>query len=269
MFHRFINYYGHKIAYFIKGSGPSLVFIHGFGEDHYIWEDFLPAFNDFQTLVIDLPGSGDSSIIENISIARMGKIVHAVLKAEHINLCIMIGHSMGGYVTTTFAKLYPSKLLGFGLFHSHPYADSSEKKAGRDKAIEFIKNQGVGSFFQGLTPKLFAPAFVKANKSVIDKVISRASQLPASGVIAQLKAMRNRPCTTAVLKSAKVPVLFIIGKEDIAVPEENSLNQTFLPEVADIHILPKIGHMGMLEAQEKTIAIIKKFIHFCHSLSGA
>ena len=263
MSQRFINYYQHKIAYSIKGSGTPLVLIHGFGEDSRIWEDFLPTFKDFKVVTIDLPGSGDSEVMENMSIARMAKVIHAVLKAEEIAKCIMIGHSMGGYVTIAFAKLYPSKLLGFGLFHSHPYADSAEKKAGRKKGIDFIKNNGVKPFFRGLTPQLFAPEFVKTNKPIIDKTIDRANQLPEKGIIAQLKAMRNRPDNTSVLKNAQVPVLFIIGKKDRAVPEESSLNQTFLPDIADIHILPEVGHMGMLEAKEKTRKIINDFILFC------
>ena len=59
-----------------------------------------------------------------------------------------------------------------------------------------------------------------------------------------------------------MPVCFIIGEADVAIPAENSLNQTFLANTAAIHILPKVGHMGMFEAQLKTVGIIKRFIEF-------
>ena len=50
----------------------------------------------------------------------------------------MIGHSMGGYITLAFAEKFPEKLKGLGLFHSTAYADSEEKKVGREKRISTL-----------------------------------------------------------------------------------------------------------------------------------
>lgn len=257
-----INYYNHQITYSIKGKGTPLVFLHGFGENRQMWTDFLLDFEDYKVIIIDFPGSGDSEVMD-CSIARLAKIVNAVLKAESIGQCVMIGHSMGGYVALAFAKLYEKKLLGYALFHSQPFADTKEKKEGRNKAITFVSKYGNALYFNGLIPKLFTSKFVKNNGYIVDKLIYHGSQMSSEGVIHQLQAMRDRPDMETVLENANVPVLFIIGKEDIAIPAENSLNQTFLPKVADIHILPKIGHMGMFEAKQKTVSIIRKFIIFC------
>ncbi len=37
-----------------------------------------------------------------------------------------------------------------------------------------------------------------------------------------------------------------------------------LPEVADIHILDDVGHMGMFEAKKEIQNIIKNFVKYCH-----
>jgi len=256
-----INYYNHKIAYDLKGKGTTLVFLHGFGENRQMWSKYTAYFSDYQVLTIDLPNTGDSEVME-ASIARMAKVVNAVLKAENIEKCMMIGHSMGGYVTLAFAKLYEAKLLGYCLFHSQPNADTQEKQKGRNKAIDFVQKHGSEPYFKGLMPLLFAKDYVENKETVVQKLIEYASQIPAKGVIYQLQAMRDRPDNRAVLVNSKVPVCFIIGEEDIAVPAENSLNQTFLPNTGDIHILPNVGHMGMFEAQLKTVGIIKRFIAF-------
>lgn len=258
-----INYHNHRIAYDLKGKGTTIVFLHGFGETRKMWSDYLPFFKEYQTLTIDLPGAGASDIMD-VSITRMAKIVNSVLLKENIEKCVFIGHSMGGYVACAFAKLYEEKLLGFCLFHSQPYADSKEKKAGRNKAINFVKKNGSGVYFKGLLPMLFANDFIKNNKNTLEKIVSDASAMESSAVIYQMQAMRNRPDNQSVLVNAKVPVCFIIGKEDIAVPAANSLNQTFLPKISDIHILQNVGHMGMYEATQKTVKIIKDFIRFCN-----
>jgi len=57
-----INYYNHQIAYDLQGKGTTLIFLHGFGEVRNMWTDYLPFFTDYQTLTIDLPGSGDSDV---------------------------------------------------------------------------------------------------------------------------------------------------------------------------------------------------------------
>lgn len=256
-----INYYNHKIAYDLQGSGTTLVFLHGFGENRQMWAAYKAYFGDYQVLTIDLPNTGDSEVME-ASVARMAKVVNAVLIAENIEQCILIGHSMGGYVALAFAKLYSSKLLGYCLFHSQPNADTEEKKKGRNKAIEFVKKHGSAVYFKGLIPLLFAKDYLKNNDTVVQKLIEFGSQIPKEGVIFQLQAMRDRPDNRAVLVKSKVPVCFIIGEDDVAVPTANSLNQTFLPQIADIHILPNVGHMGMFEAQLKTVGILNRFIEF-------
>ena len=256
-----INYYNHKIAYDLKGKGTTLVFLHGFGENRQMWSKYTGYFQEYQILTIDLPNAGDSEVME-ASIARMAKVVNAVLMAEGIEKCILIGHSMGGYVALAFAKLYEAKLLGYCLFHSQPNADTEEKKQGRNKAIDFVKKHGSGPYFKGLMPMLFAKDYLKKEEAVIQKLIDFASQISSEGTINQLKAMRDRPDNQAVLKSSNVPVCFIIGENDVAIPAENSLNQTFLSNTADIHILPNVGHMGMLEAQLQTVGILNRFIEF-------
>ena len=75
-------------------------------------------------------------------------------------------------------------------------------------------------------------------------MITYASEMSDAAVINQLQAMRDRPDNQLVLKISRLPVCFIIGKDDVAVPIENSLNQTHLPKIADIHILQGVGAYG-------------------------
>ena len=75
--------------------------------------------------------------------------------------------------------------------------------------------------------------------------------------------MKNRPNRSSVLTQFPKPVLFIVGKEDEVIAADNSLEQTHLPNVASIHLLEKVGHMGMFEARKQTQRIIRQFAQFC------
>ena len=257
------KYKKHLLNYSITGEGPCLVLLHGFGEDARMWTDYSSAFDTCQVITIDLPGFGQSEYITNATIPIMAESIKTILDQEAIDKCVLIGHSMGGYVSLAFAKLYSHRLLGFGLFHSHPYPDSAEKKEGRTKAIEFVKQNGVPIFIKRLMPMLFNKKYASTNNNTIDKMVYYGSQTSQEGTINGLLAMRDRIDNSDVLKNTKLPVLFIIGKQDAAVPLTHSLNQVHLPDLAAIHIYENVGHMGMFEKKQATIMAIRDFMAFC------
>ena len=96
----------------------------------------------------DLPGSGQSEIIEDMTMEGLAESVFQLLQQLNVDKCMMIGHSMGGYVTLAFVEKHPELIEGYGLFHSTAFADTEEKKAGRKKTIETIKENGVVAFLK-------------------------------------------------------------------------------------------------------------------------
>jgi len=60
-------------------------------------------------------------------------------------------------------------------------------------------------------------------------------------------------------KKSPVPVLFIMGEHDNAVPLQDVLKQCHLPGMSYIHMLHQSGHMGMLEESETSNRILEKF----------
>jgi pimeloyl-ACP methyl ester carboxylesterase len=72
--------------------------------------------------------------------------------------------------------------------------------------------------------------------------------------------MIQRPDRTIELKNARVPVLFILGKYDTAVPVEDVLKQGHLPEKSYFHLLQQSGHMGMLEEPGRCNEFLDKFL---------
>ena len=147
-----------------------------------------------------------------------------------------------------------------GLFHSTAYADSEEKKAARKKNIEFISTHGSKAFLKQAIPGLFGEAFKKSQPEFVDQFIERYKDFQPDALVAYLGAMMQRPDRTKVLITTAKPVLFIIGKHDIAVPFEDSLRLCHLPSLSYIHILDHSGHMGMIEDPETSINALKNFI---------
>lgn len=119
---------GRKIFYRLIGDGPPVMFVHGFGEMGDVWRQQLDILKTkFRLIVPDLPGSGGSQMVSDMSVEGMADVLETILGHESISNCVIIGHSMGGYVTLAFAEKYPENLLAFGLFHSTAFPDSEEK----------------------------------------------------------------------------------------------------------------------------------------------
>jgi pimeloyl-ACP methyl ester carboxylesterase len=262
---QYIQFKGKKIAFRIQGKGQPLVLIHGLCEDSTIWDEFIKGLTDFQIIRPDLSGFGESEILPQHSVELMAESIKAIIDALNIKHCVMIGHSLGGYVTMAFAKQYPSVLTGLGLFHSHPFADSVDKKEERRKAIQFIKQNGHIVYVKQIIPKLFAELFATSNEFLINSLIYKASKYPAETIIGAQEAMLNRVDNSEILGVVKYPVLMIIGKQDKVVNYDMSLKMMPLPEIAEVHIYPKVAHMGMFTAKEKAAKAIRHFMNLCAS----
>jgi pimeloyl-ACP methyl ester carboxylesterase len=257
-----------KIFYRTIGEGPVVVLLHGVPFDGGLWRNQFDVFTDYKLIIPDLPGSGRSEIIEDMSMEGMAECVKDIIVHETASLyfksgephsVIVIGHSMGGYITLALAEKHPELLNGFGLFHSTAYADSKEKKEGREKTIELVKQKGVQEWIRISVPKLFSSAIRKENPAMIEEQMTKACNFSPETIVSYQTAMMKRPDRTAILKNAGVPVLFILGKDDIAVPLKDGMEQCSLADLNYIHVLDA-GHLGMLEKAIETNTFLKNYI---------
>jgi pimeloyl-ACP methyl ester carboxylesterase len=259
---------GKKLFYRSTGSGQIIVLLHGFGEDSTIWKNQFNAFAGYHLLIPDLPGSGRSEMIEDMSIEGLAETVKEMIVHETASLffkegepgsVIVVGHSMGGYITLAFAEKYHQMLKGFGLFHSTAYADSDEKKQTRQKGIEFIQKNGAYSFLKTSIPNLYSTITKEKNPSLIAQQIEASHNFSDAALVSYYMSMIARPDRTNVLKQTHLPVLFVLGKLDNAVPLQDGLQLAHLPNLSYIHILEKSGHMGMIEEREEANRILKNY----------
>jgi pimeloyl-ACP methyl ester carboxylesterase len=254
------------LCYESLGEGLPIMLVHGFGEDGYVWNEVARSLSvNYQIIIPHLSGSylspiDNLSLVENLSMESMAKDLDKILNTEKIDQVVMLGHSMGGYITLAFAEKYENKLRAFGLIHSTSYADSDTKKEARLKSIEFLKNNSTQSFLEVATPNLFGAQYKETHPEKINELIERASQITEASMMAYLRAMRKRKDRTELLKKTKKPVFFCIGMQDNAVNPDDAIQQSKLPENAEVLILEEAGHQGMMEAPDKLTDSINKFL---------
>ena len=109
---------GHRIPYLEGGRGEPLLLLHGFGANKDHWTMIAPRLTrDFRVIVPDLPGFGDSTRDWNArygvdeQVARIAAFAAALgLDSFHLG-----GNSMGGYLATLFAARHPQAVKSLWL----------------------------------------------------------------------------------------------------------------------------------------------------------
>jgi len=86
------------------------------------------------------------------------------------------------------------------------------------------------------------------------------SYFTKAALSAYFQSMMDRPDRTNVLKQNKIPVLFVLGRNDVAIPFNDVLRLASMPDISYIHILEQSGHMGMIEEPEKSNVFLNNFL---------
>ena len=247
------------IDFFEKGTGQPLILIHGFCETSQMWTDFAKELSkEFRVVCPDLPGIGGSAITDDqISLEATAAILERWMEEIQVINPIVIGHSMGGYITLALLELMGTRIKALGLFHSSAFADDDAKKDMRNRAIVFLRKHGVEKFVTSFVPPLFPEHRRVELSKEIDRAIEDAKRSTLDGLIAFAGAMRDRKDRLDILKDYSGSKLLIAGAEDGAVKIEASRAQ----KEAFTHYfeLEGVGHMGMVEKKAETLGIIRKF----------
>lgn len=247
------------INFFEKGEGQPLILIHGFCEVSQMWNDFAEKLSsNFRVICPDLPGFGKSPLEhESITLEETAVILEEWMEKFNIHQPIVIGHSLGGYVTLALTELMGKNLKAIGLFHSTAFPDSEEKKDMRNRTVQFLKKNGVDKFATSFVPPLIPENKREELKEEVQKAIAQGKQSTLEGLIAYTYAMRDRRDRFEVLRNFTGSKLMIAGELDGAVPLEASRKHKEV--ITHYFELAETGHMGMIEQKAETIDILNDF----------
>jgi 3-oxoadipate enol-lactonase len=250
---------GSTICYSDQGEGEVIVLLHGFCGSAEYWEKVIPHLSgSYRVIAPDLRGHGESDApLGAYTIEGMADDVLSLLDALKLPKVTLLGHSLGGYVTLSFAQRYASRLTGFGLIHSTGYPDTEEAKEKRLKSVSTIQNDGITVFVDGLVPALFAPGTAESSPHLLERAKEIGYRTPPQGAAGVALAMRERPDRRDVISASELPILLVAGAADGVVPPERTFTSD-KPNITQATI-PGAGHMSMFEASEQLSDIIKTF----------
>lgn len=247
------------VSYTDTGKGTAVILLHGFLENKTMWNALIEELSTrYRVIAIDLLGHGHTDPLGYLhTMEDNADLVHSVLHELKLRKVILVGHSMGGYVSLAFAELYPEMVKGIALLNSTAKADSEEKKKNRDRAINAVK-ENYANFVRMSVTNLFSETNRERLRKQVDDVKEQALRTPLQGVIASLEGMKIRKDRERILHEAKFPVLLVLGEKDEVLPIDEHKGLADHPST-ELVTFPD-GHMSTVENRDDIGSVLMDFL---------
>ncbi|MEW5802355.1 MAG: alpha/beta hydrolase [bacterium] len=243
---RNISLHKMKLYYLEAGKGPHLVLVHGLGASSLGWIlNIKPLAERFHVLAPDQIGSGRSDKpLLSYRISLMSEYLFEFLSALKVSRIVLVGSSMGGWISTHFTVNHPDMVEKLVLVDSAGYALGQTLSAKERELLNAVTLSSTRVFARQL---FFCPDFIE--DAGLKMRLRMKLNSPEPYVIDRfLDAVdKNQDVVDDQLSQIKVPTLIIWGKDDQVIPVAHALR--FHKEIAGskLVIFDQCGHVPQVE----------------------
>lgn len=157
--------------YFHKSKAcKNIVLIHGLGLNQDVWTWQIPFFNEYNVLIYDLLGHGDSKNPgKKVTLDTFSAQLNGLIERLSLKKITLIGFSLGSMISRKYSINYPQKVEALILLNSPRRVAGSEKDEILSRSL-MLKKEGPNSSVKAAIERWFSPEFQNSNKPIIDLV---------------------------------------------------------------------------------------------------
>jgi pimeloyl-ACP methyl ester carboxylesterase len=250
-----ISVNGRQISYWTGRRGilegrETVLFIHGAGGGQYSWSYQKGFFEkEFNPIIIELPGHGESEGEGEQEIVGYAEHVEAFLKALGLHNAFLVGHSMGGAIVQTLALSHPEMIKGIVLVGT----------GARLKVLPMILN-GIKDDFEETVRKINQFTYSrKVSPALIEQGIVEMLRCRPEVLYGDFLACDRFDLMDGIEKIV-LPTLIVCGEDDQLAPVKYSQFLHDRIKASKMEILPEAGHKVMMEVPQAFNEKVKGFI---------
>lgn len=275
--HEYIEANGIRFHYITEGTGPLILLLHGFPENHYAWRYQMSALSKNHKVVApDLRGYHLTDHQGPYDIKTLCKDIFELIHNLGYDKAIIVGHDWGSLITWSFAIDHPDcceKLISLNV----PYFPRGPKPLHElltDERFNYMRdfqNRGeaeaiIEADIDEFIKKIFENYSARKNFMSEADLKFFADALRGSGNITPpLEYYRHLKLNWELTenhlgKKIKTPTLMIVADQDPLLTPEMSLGiQKHVLDVTIKHI--DCGHWTQQEAPDETNTLILEFLN--------
>lgn len=237
------------LYYVDEGRGVPVVFLHGFPFSHEMWRKQIEVVSTkHRALAYDIRGHGKSYVGEaQFTIEHHVDDLIALLDYWKISRTVIVGLSMGGYITLRALERNPERFLAAVLCDTKSEPDTNEAKLKRFENMKAVREHGSAVFADAFARIVFAPESFTARPDEVSLIKNIIASTPPLSIAGTLLALAARTDTTPSLPSITIPTLILVGEKDITTPPAHAQAMHEKIPGSELHIIPKAAHMSNLE----------------------
>jgi pimeloyl-ACP methyl ester carboxylesterase len=245
-----------------------LVFVHGGGAHGHWWTHVAARFaRDFRVLAIDLSGHGDSGHRETYGLEQWTDEVVVVAEAGGIDgPAVVIGHSMGGFVSIATAARHPDQVAGVVVCDSPVTEPDPEIGAFRLKEA-FGRPRTYESIADALAHHRTVPPQDHYLDYVMDHVGRRALKEVDGGVqwkfdrrIFEQFSQGMRSIALPYLADVRCRLALLRSEHGLVTEDIGRFMYDQLGRVTPVIELPEAGHHPMLDVPLILLTALRAFL---------
>jgi pimeloyl-ACP methyl ester carboxylesterase len=236
------------------GTGPTLVFVHGWTCDSSSWQGQVPAFADeYRVVTIDLPGHGKSGSPSDgkFSMSLFARAVEAVRAETGAERIVLVGHSMGAPVIKQYARMYPAHVAGLVAVDGPLDMRGPPPAAFANGPPPMAGPEGL-AFRETMVRSMFVPETPSALQEHILSMMLGTPETTAAGAMA---AMFDPSLRSADVVEAPTLAVFA-GTAQVA---DAATVKAIVPNYESVQ-LAHTGHFLMMEKPEEFNRVLAGFL---------
>jgi len=257
---RFANLDGIKIHYESYGSGgQALVFIHGWTCDLTFWRGQEPVYRTHRSLLIDLPGHGQSDKPKIAYPSELfARAVEAAINDAQVSQVILIGHSLGGNIAYTFVRLFPRQVKSVIFVDSLVTQPPPSKAVAaalaryRQKARSLSGQAGEKNFIRQVNAMFSDRTSPELRDEIRAKMLATPEYVRVAAVSSLSKLESPDPAPSFPIPALEISATYAAGAV-------RALMQPIFPSL-QIQKWEKYGHFLMMEDPERFNRTLESFI---------
>jgi pimeloyl-ACP methyl ester carboxylesterase len=215
-----------SLAYAVTGTGPAVLCVQGVGVAGSGWGPQVPALAErYRVITFDNRGIGATPRGAGaLTIERMAADARAILDAEGIERCHVVGHSMGGLIALALALAAPARVLSLSMLCTFADGAGPTRPSGRMIVLGLRSRIGTRTMRRlAMQDMLFTPEWLRgrdraALAEALNALFGRDLGVSAPIVDEQLKVMGRYDATPQLARLSGIPALVVSGRHDPIAP---------------------------------------------------
>ncbi len=272
---RFVSAGGVRARIIEEGSGEPVLLIHGVGAFAENWKPVLPALAaaGYRAVACDLPGHGQSGRARGARYFAAedpyyARFVLDLLGACGIERADLVGHSLGGGIAVVTALVAPRRVRRLVLVSPGGAAELTRplRMAALPFAqllARFLSDEAIRDFVRAcFHDPACVPEWLNADAIRYTRAGAGSEFARVLRHVATFSGLRKRlrEDWIARVPELRCPTLIMWGREDVVLPVEQASAAARLIPHARLEILPKAGHLVMLEQPTEFLRALLTFL---------